>query len=69
MCVPASVCMHVCIQGLSDTRKRAWNPPELELRVVSRQGTGSTLGPLEEPKTHCRAFSSALRDFKIFLKN
>lgn len=46
MCVSACVC--ACVYACVHTRavrhqKRAWNPPELELRVVSRQGTGSTL--------------------------
>lgn len=64
MCVPAYVYACVHTRALRH-QKRACNPPELELRVMSRQGTGSTLGYSRRALNILLSllFSLALRDF------
>lgn len=66
MCVPA--CMYACVHTRAVRNQKAWDPLELELRVVSRQGTGTTLGSSRRALNTLLSllFSLALRDFKIF---
>lgn len=66
MCVPA--CLYARVHTRAVRNQKAWDPLELELQMVSRQGTGTTLGSSRRGLNTLLSllFSLALRDFKIF---